>query len=428
MSRNYNPEPLEGASFKRLFLFSTGESGVTMHRVRGQHLSRLSERQPFMVTDSIQLRNPLLNPLAMKTFSSILRPALVCASVSGLLLSTAVAQPKNQPIRTQPPPPDDPRVYLIVEDPPVPGKEGTVIQVIPQPTPAPPVKRSRSSKGTTQFLEVPEVANGVVEIAPATPAPPVKASSTKTETTTTTKKKSAPTRRTVVEESPPSTTTDNRESKEEVQKLRRQVNDLRSEVDRTKKKEPVRSETRTVETTTTDKDTRYPVAPLPTNNDQRLPLVTEAPKVKMETTTLTKRMTNDYSTPVRPAATPPSLESPPPAPAKSPDPLDTTPPPTPAPSTEAVANNPPSGDTIQVPVATGSSVPVPLGTQIKDEASKEKDPSPPSKHANAPFAEKTASEGLVKSPYPPHKVIDVRGMAPGSVVKDPRTGEIFRVP
>lgn len=45
-----------------------------------------------------------------------------------------------------------------------------------------------------------------------------------------------------------------------------------------------------------------------------------------------------------------------------------------------------------------------------------------------PTAIKTRSLGVVKSPYPPHRDLDVRGLASGSLAKDPSTGEIFRLP
>jgi hypothetical protein len=36
--------------------------------------------------------------------------------------------------------------------------------------------------------------------------------------------------------------------------------------------------------------------------------------------------------------------------------------------------------------------------------------------------------GLVRSPYPPHHQIDVRGVPPGALVRDPSNGRIFRKP
>jgi hypothetical protein len=37
-------------------------------------------------------------------------------------------------------------------------------------------------------------------------------------------------------------------------------------------------------------------------------------------------------------------------------------------------------------------------------------------------------KGLVQSPYPPHSVVDVRGVPHGALVRDPSTGRPFRKP
>jgi hypothetical protein len=36
--------------------------------------------------------------------------------------------------------------------------------------------------------------------------------------------------------------------------------------------------------------------------------------------------------------------------------------------------------------------------------------------------------GLVRSPYPPHSIVDVRGIPHGALVRDPGTGRPFRKP
>jgi hypothetical protein len=51
-----------------------------------------------------------------------------------------------------------------------------------------------------------------------------------------------------------------------------------------------------------------------------------------------------------------------------------------------------------------------------------------SSSGNYPTAQRSTTPGRVLSPYPPHNEIDVTGFASGSLVKDPNTGEIFRVP
>ena len=56
--------------------------------------------------------------------------------------------------------------------------------------------------------------------------------------------------------------------------------------------------------------------------------------------------------------------------------------------------------------------------------------SPPTRSSSGdyPTAQRSTTPGQVISPYPPHNAIDVSGFASGSLVKDPNTGEIFRVP
>lgn len=45
-----------------------------------------------------------------------------------------------------------------------------------------------------------------------------------------------------------------------------------------------------------------------------------------------------------------------------------------------------------------------------------------------PYARRTGTPGYVYSPYGNHNVIDVRGVPPGAMVRDPSTGGIFRKP
>ena len=45
-----------------------------------------------------------------------------------------------------------------------------------------------------------------------------------------------------------------------------------------------------------------------------------------------------------------------------------------------------------------------------------------------PTAIPTETPGVVKSPYPPYKLIDVEGFEPGILAVDPETGEVFRIP
>ena len=45
-----------------------------------------------------------------------------------------------------------------------------------------------------------------------------------------------------------------------------------------------------------------------------------------------------------------------------------------------------------------------------------------------PYGQRTGTPGYVYSPYGPHNIIDVRGVPPGALVRDPSTGGIFRRP
>jgi hypothetical protein len=45
-----------------------------------------------------------------------------------------------------------------------------------------------------------------------------------------------------------------------------------------------------------------------------------------------------------------------------------------------------------------------------------------------PYARSTGTPGYVYSPFGPHNIIDVRGVPPGALVRDPSTGGVFRRP
>lgn len=45
-----------------------------------------------------------------------------------------------------------------------------------------------------------------------------------------------------------------------------------------------------------------------------------------------------------------------------------------------------------------------------------------------PYGRRTGTAGLLRSPYPPHNLVDVRGVPRGALVRDPATGRIFRRP
>ena len=45
-----------------------------------------------------------------------------------------------------------------------------------------------------------------------------------------------------------------------------------------------------------------------------------------------------------------------------------------------------------------------------------------------PFGRRIGQPGFLRSPYPPHAIVDVRGVPHGALVRDPATGNIFRKP
>ena len=45
-----------------------------------------------------------------------------------------------------------------------------------------------------------------------------------------------------------------------------------------------------------------------------------------------------------------------------------------------------------------------------------------------PYARPTDTRGIVQSPYPPHALVDVRGIPHGALVRDSTSGRVFRKP
>jgi osmotically inducible lipoprotein OsmB len=66
-----------------------------------------------------------------------------------------------------------------------------------------------------------------------------------------------------------------------------------------------------------------------------------------------------------------------------------------------------------------------IGAAISEEESRRYGPPPPGGY---PVARFSGTPGLVVSPYPPHNLVDVRGIPPGARVRDPSTGGIFIKP
>ncbi len=45
-----------------------------------------------------------------------------------------------------------------------------------------------------------------------------------------------------------------------------------------------------------------------------------------------------------------------------------------------------------------------------------------------PYGRRTGQPGFLRSPYPPHAVVNTRGIPRGALVRDPATGRVFRKP
>jgi Glycine zipper len=63
-----------------------------------------------------------------------------------------------------------------------------------------------------------------------------------------------------------------------------------------------------------------------------------------------------------------------------------------------------------------------IGAAISEEEARRYGPAPAGGY---PVARWSGTPGLVVSPYPPHNLVDVRGIPHGALVRDPSTGGIF---
>jgi hypothetical protein len=66
-----------------------------------------------------------------------------------------------------------------------------------------------------------------------------------------------------------------------------------------------------------------------------------------------------------------------------------------------------------------------IGHAVEEDQARRNGPVPPGGY---PWARWSGTPGLVVSPYPPHRLVDVRGIPRGALVRDPSTGGIFRKP
>jgi predicted small secreted protein len=75
--------------------------------------------------------------------------------------------------------------------------------------------------------------------------------------------------------------------------------------------------------------------------------------------------------------------------------------------------------------ASGAAAGALIGHAIQEDQAARYDPVP---EGGYPWAERSETPGLVVSPYYPHRLVDVRGIPHGALVRDPSSGGIFRKP
>jgi predicted small secreted protein len=66
-----------------------------------------------------------------------------------------------------------------------------------------------------------------------------------------------------------------------------------------------------------------------------------------------------------------------------------------------------------------------IGAAVEEDEARRYGPPPEGGYPVARFSD---TPGLVISPYPPHRLVDVRGIPHGAMVRDPSTGGIFIKP
>jgi predicted small secreted protein len=66
-----------------------------------------------------------------------------------------------------------------------------------------------------------------------------------------------------------------------------------------------------------------------------------------------------------------------------------------------------------------------IGAAVEEDEARRYGPPP---EGGYPVARFSGTPGLVISPYPPHRLVDVRGIPHGAMVRDPSTGGIFIKP
>ena len=79
----------------------------------------------------------------------------------------------------------------------------------------------------------------------------------------------------------------------------------------------------------------------------------------------------------------------------------------------------------EIGAAAGAATGALIGAAIEENDARRSYP-PPAR--GYPYAARTGTFGFVRSPYSPHRIVDVRGIPPGELVRDPSSGGIFRNP
>jgi hypothetical protein len=325
---------------------------------------------------------------------------------------------------------------MIYDETVQPGPPGTV-RIIPGPTrvvvpapeakPAPaPVSKSRKSKsGETRYLEPVEpaeipaerTAEGNIIVRKALPVDDETERQVR-ERVTTTEEKRAPVK----------TSRSSSSKKEPVQASRKKVSQPDRDEEETKVKTEVSSKQRDGEvvseppkrqvveesTPTTVARTTNPLMPNPASTEERKPLdPAELPAPRQETT-VTKEVTTSREAPSVQQTPPEQQTQPVPPVPQVEEKVSSTPPPE-IPKLTAPSDYPSATANSEIAPAN-----LPSGTIEKTGSKKNS--------ADVPVAEKTDKPGFVNTPFTPKKLIDVRGMAPGSLAKDPSTNKVFRVP
>ena len=75
--------------------------------------------------------------------------------------------------------------------------------------------------------------------------------------------------------------------------------------------------------------------------------------------------------------------------------------------------------------AAGAATGALVGHAIQEDRAREYGPPP---QGGYPIARWSGTPGLVISPYPPNRLVDVRGIPRGALVRDPASGGVFRKP